>query len=642
MSSKQLPILPTASAAFKAAGVGQSTVRSYRSPWREWETWSTSNAVDPLDATYGDYQSYLKERSPSWGKGREKMTSVAISCVYRYMGKHNPTRPTRQLADVTTADYQNWFTRFLVWCEDHGKTALPAKPEAVVVFLKEVSQSYPPYKTRRARASIGWHHQNKGYPTPTDYPEVHRMMSDLEDQHPHDGSASPRTIRTRERNRNLWTTWSQDQGIDPLDPTPDDICTYVQHHAKRVLRGTVQSYVTAIAPMLNNPSHAKSDAVKREIAAVPKSRQGEKPLTVTQQEVEAETEQFLELISSSSLWKGDVPTYLTPEQRKRITQAMMASDVAEKTFDSYIRVGWIPMKKWCHEMGITIETAETSDVVAFLCDLAARVSPTSAASARNALAYCYQQIRPLSNPADNLDARKAVRGLRRGNPHAPSQVDPITQIEFEMIRATAHCARHKERPPDTRLRAAVDIAMIGTMRDCMLRGKEAAEARWCDIDENRDGTGTLTIRRSKTDQFSEGATGHLSKQTMTDLCTMRQAMREVGIKIAEDDLIFRMSIKVLPQRIKDACHAAGLRGRYSGHSPRVGMTQDLTIANASEVNIAHAGRWTNGRMPAYYARKIKASKNAVANWHARGSRDGTEKNPNPLSAYGLVSDQISN
>ena len=41
-------------------------------------------------------------------------------------------------------------------------------------------------------------------------------------------------------------------------------------------------------------------------------------------------------------------------------------------------------------------------------------------------------------------------------------------------------------------------------------------------------------------------------------------------------------------------------------------------------------------MPVYYARKIKASKNAVANWYARDRRDSRVKNPNPLSAYGLT------
>ena len=41
-------------------------------------------------------------------------------------------------------------------------------------------------------------------------------------------------------------------------------------------------------------------------------------------------------------------------------------------------------------------------------------------------------------------------------------------------------------------------------------------------------------------------------------------------------------------------------------------------------------------MPVYYARKIKASKNAVANWYARDRRNSRVKNPNPLSAYGLT------
>ncbi len=636
MNLSQLPISPTAVAAFEAAGLKPATILIYTARWKRWEAWCTGNDVDPLAATYEDYLKFLAENEPSWAKATVKMLSNAMSCVYRYLGKNSPSQPARQVGAVTTAFHQTWFNKFRAWCEARGKTPIPAQPQDVVAFLTAASQSYAPYNTRIARAAIGWHHQNEGYPTPTDYPEVHHMMADLKDHHPRGSILTLKTVHGRERHRKMWATWSQEHGIDPYNPTPDDLCAYVQHHAERVLRVTVREYVSSIAAMLDDPSLVRSDSVKKAIAAVPKTRPVQRPSTSVQQEVAAEIQRFMELIPSSELWNGKVPKYLKPEQHNRIRQAMVAADVTRETLHTYIRTGWIPMKRWCQAMGIAIETAEAGDVAAFLCELSERVSPTSATSARTALAYCFQQFRPLDNPANNLDVRKAVQGLRRERPRPPAQVDPITETEFVLIRATAHRPRHKERPHDTRLRAAVDIAMIGTMRDSMLRGKEAAEALWCHVMWNKNGTGTLTIPRSKTDQFAEGAAGHLSKRTMNDLSTMRQAMLEMGIQIAEDDLIFRMSIKVLPRRIKDACHAAGLRGRYASHSPRVGMTQDLAMSNTGEVKLAQAGRWKNGKMPVYYARKIKASKNAVANWYARNQNNGKAKQTNPLSAYGLI------
>jgi DNA-binding transcriptional regulator YiaG len=37
------------------------------------------------------------------------------------------------------------------------------------------------------------------------------------------------------------------------------------------------------------------------------------------------------------------------------------------------------------------------------------------------------------------------------------------------------------------------------------------------------------------------------------------------------------------------------------------------------LSIMKDGRWKNDAMPAYYARKIKVSQNAVAKWHSRKS-----------------------
>ena len=66
------------------------------------------------------------------------------------------------------------------------------------------------------------------------------------------------------------------------------------------------------------------------------------------------------------------------------------------------------------------------------------------------------------------------------------------------------------------------------------------------------------------------------------------------------------------------------------------MTQDLVADDQSGSSIMHAGRWKNPGMPSYYARKLQASRNAVARWHARKKTTPRANNPNPLAAYGLV------
>ena len=64
-------------------------------------------------------------------------------------------------------------------------------------------------------------------------------------------------------------------------------------------------------------------------------------------------------------------------------------------------------------------------------------------------------------------------------------------------------------------------------------------------------------------------------------------------------------------RIAAAAKHAGLAGRYTGHSPRIGMAVDLAAQGATLVEIQLAGGWKSADMPAYYCRAQKATGNAV-------------------------------
>ena len=56
----------------------------------------------------------------------------------------------------------------------------------------------------------------------------------------------------------------------------------------------------------------------------------------------------------------------------------------------------------------------------------------------------------------------------------------------------------------------VDIALVAVMRDALLRRPEAADLLWDDVERAPDGSGRLTVRRSKTDQAAEGRMLYLS------------------------------------------------------------------------------------------------------------------------------------
>lgn len=70
-------------------------------------------------------------------------------------------------------------------------------------------------------------------------------------------------------------------------------------------------------------------------------------------------------------------------------------------------------------------------------------------------------------------------------------------------------------------------------------------------------------------------------------------------------------------RIAAAARAAGLDGRFSGHSPRIGMAQDLAAGGAALPALMQAGRWSSSVMPASYIRDQSAGRSAVAQYYDR-------------------------
>ena len=184
----------------------------------------------------------------------------------------------------------------------------------------------------------------------------------------------------------------------------------------------------------------------------------------------------------------------------------------------------------------------------------------------------------------------------------------LSAEDFARIVATAKRPEPWEIERQALVRATTDLAIIGVMRDGLLRVSEAAALTWDDLEEMADGTGRLTIRRSKTDRAGEGAVVFVSRQTMGWL-------REMRALVMESLTIFGITRGSLYTRIIDAAQRAGLVGRYGGHSSRVGMTQDLARSNSTLLMIMQAGRWTSPQMPAHYIRKITASRNAVAVWY---------------------------
>ena len=151
----------------------------------------------------------------------------------------------------------------------------------------------------------------------------------------------------------------------------------------------------------------------------------------------------------------------------------------------------------------------------------------------------------------------------------------------------------------------------------MLRVSEASALDWQDIAREADGSGRLTVRRSKTDKEGEVATLYLGPATMKRLDAWQEA---AGIGTGplfqrldkagnpRGSLSARSIRTIVARRVADA----GIDGRVSGHSLRVGSAQSLVRAGASMAELKQAGRWQSDRTPARYTRAERAGSGAVA------------------------------
>ena len=189
---------------------------------------------------------------------------------------------------------------------------------------------------------------------------------------------------------------------------------------------------------------------------------------------------------------------------------------------------------------------------------------------------------------------------------------PTTGTWWRRTRARVHDA--------ARLRVQATNSLIldfkkPVARDALLRVSEIAALDVADVSLAEQ---TVVIRRSKTDQEGAGAVQFLGKPTVERIRTW---LRASGLAAGALFRVVNKSGRVYGERltarsirsiITRRARAAGVEGRVSGHSLRVGSAQSLATAGASLVEMQVAGRWESPNMPGHYAQGQLARQGAVA------------------------------
>ena len=315
-----------------------------------------------------------------------------------------------------------------------------------------------------------------------------------------------------------------------------------------------------------------------------------------------------------------------PDLKESHVEAVVAAAVeshSPATRRAY-EVAWRQFADWCREEGYDAFPADSETVAAYLTQRADLGVAFSTLKVDRAGIRYHHETRGVDSPTLSAGVSRVLRGLRRRAVASEliqgrGQVTGLSRTHLAAIRATAHrrrTYRSGAREPEARARQRgdVDIALVSVMRDALLRRSEAIRLTWKDIEFGDDGTALVTIRRSKTDQEGSGAVQFIGRDATEALNAIRPNGDDDAL-IAGQSVFGLKTGEAVSRRIQAAAAAAGLKGRFRGHSPRVGMSQDLAEAGASTTDLMVVGRWAAHRMPATYTRGQAARQGAVARYY---------------------------
>ena len=255
---------------------------------------------------------------------------------------------------------------------------------------------------------------------------------------------------------------------------------------------------------------------------------------------------------------------------------------------------WRVFTGWCDDVGLTSLPAEPLTVARYL---AARANSGATIAtmrlATSAIAKAHEWAK-LESPCRDPGVRASLKGWGRRLAKPQRQSGALTADVLAVIRLTAVQPRKRgrgiETPDQAAERGKFDVALVAVLSDGGLRRSEAAALTWGDVQRWDDGSGRITVIRSKTDAEAQGAVVAITPAAMKAL----DAIKPLGG--GGDEKVFGLSESQIARRVKVIAKAAGLTDWefFSGHSGRVGMARRMAQNGAPTHEIERQGRWKQG------------------------------------------------
>jgi integrase len=282
---------------------------------------------------------------------------------------------------------------------------------------------------------------------------------------------------------------------------------------------------------------------------------------------------------------------------------------------------WASFTSFCELSGYCPLPASPETVAAFVQFCREQLKKPATVQRYLSTIALAHRVAKLMNPCDDEAVRLEIKAFTNAVGVRQRQARALGWAEIKKFLETAG-----ESLPATRERALICVAY-----DTMARRSELVAFDCDDFRFLTDGTGRALIRRSKTDQVGEGNTAYLSRTTVRYLKLWLTAAeitegavfrRVIGRGTAKDlptgcgRIAGRLAVDAIAQAFKRVAKWIKMPeeevAEVSGHSIRVGATQDLLALNIDLASVMQAGRWKTNRMPMRYGEHVLAARGGMA------------------------------
>ncbi len=286
------------------------------------------------------------------------------------------------------------------------------------------------------------------------------------------------------------------------------------------------------------------------------------------------------------------------------------------------RADWRVWSAFCAAQGISVLPASLDALRAFLIDRIDAGRKRATLEHYLATLGLAHRLARLSWPLETMEGRLMWRALRR---------DPRLSLRQRQAQGLTLEVLEKIVAPmsDADARDVRDRCLLWLAYETMVRRSELVAVQVHDLGSEADGSGRLLIARAKADQEGQGEVLFVSVETMAAVQRWLELAGHVKGALfrsiphiakapadeAHPDVRYPRPLTDgdIARIFKRRARAAGIDAALiSGHSTRVGATQDLLAGNFSAAAVMKQGRWKSERMVMRYGENIEAGRGAMA------------------------------